>query len=105
MRCNRLKFVRVIPREHAFYMVKNGVSTLAAPMAATYRPSIRENLILHGSSVSRLPAREDLCGTYETYICLHCGFVEWYCHDPEAIPIGPEYMSEVVDYESESPYR
>ena len=104
-RCNRRKFVRVVPREHAVYAVKNGYRGLSAPMAATFKPDIRENLIFSGSTVGSLPVREDLCGMLEMYICLHCGFVEWYCQDPESIPIGAEYMSELVDHENESPYR
>jgi hypothetical protein len=44
-------------------------------------------------------------GVFEAYICKKCGFVEWYCHAPEQIPIGPEYMTEDVDVEGDAPYR
>ena len=44
-------------------------------------------------------------GVLEMYICTSCGFVEWYCQDPESIPIGPENMSEIVDYTPTEPYR
>lgn len=41
----------------------------------------------------------------ETYTCLRCGFVEWYVEDPTEIPIGPEYMSDIVDYSGDNPHR
>jgi hypothetical protein len=44
-------------------------------------------------------------GLLEMDICSQCGAVEWYCHDPESIPIGPEYMSDIVDYSASEPYR
>lgn len=47
----------------------------------------------------------DSHGSLETYVCKGCGFVEWYCQDPESVPIGPEYMTELVDYDSGTPYR
>ncbi len=36
-------------------------------------------------------------GWLEAYVCRACGFVEWYCCDPDKLPIGPEYMTELVD--------
>jgi hypothetical protein len=44
-------------------------------------------------------------GQLESYTCLACGYVEWWCPDPAEIPIGPEYMSELVDYTPGAPYR
>jgi len=44
-------------------------------------------------------------GVLEMYICRACGFVEWYCQDPTELPIGPHYMTQIVDYTSREPYR
>ncbi len=44
-------------------------------------------------------------GVLEMYICRGCGFTDWYCQDPENIPIGPEYMTEEVDVSGEEPHR
>jgi hypothetical protein len=41
----------------------------------------------------------------EMYICHGCGFVEWYCRDVAGIPIGPEHMSELIDYGPAPGYR
>jgi hypothetical protein len=45
------------------------------------------------------PPRLTSHGTLEMYVCRRCGFVEWYCADPERVPIGPAYMTEDIDYE------
>jgi hypothetical protein len=37
-------------------------------------------------------------------ICKHCGLVEWFCLNPARIPIGPQYMTESIDYDA-APYR
>lgn len=46
-------------------------------------------------------------GLLELYICKQCGLVEWFCIDPEHIPIEASYMTEEIDYEATStgPYR
>ena len=44
-------------------------------------------------------------GTLDASTCLACGFVEWYVQDPSEIPIGPEYMSELVDDSPHAAYR
>ena len=80
-----MKFVRAIPRE---------LTDQAAPMTLTY-------------DVTRAAA-SNVKGGYgrlEAWACLACNFVEWYCQDTDRIPIGPEYMTELVDYESDAPYR
>jgi hypothetical protein len=43
-------------------------------------------------------------GLLEAYVCRGCGFVEWYCLDPESIQLGPEYMAQEFDCGGE-PYR
>ena len=81
-KCNHMKLVRVIPRG----LARDSVG----PMFATYRFPVEP--------------REGF-GVFEAYICKKCGFVEWYCHAPEEIPIGPEYMTEEIDLEGDAPYR
>lgn len=80
-KCNHTKLVRVIPRE-----VRD---TSAGPMFATYP----------------FPIGLAGLGMFEVFICKQCGFAEWYCHAPEEIPIGPEYMTEEVDAGGDGPYR
>ena len=44
-------------------------------------------------------------GVLEMYVCRRCGFTEWYCRDPQNIPIGVEYGTELLEPEAASPYR
>ncbi len=44
-------------------------------------------------------------GILARYVCTACGFIDEHCEDPGAIPIGPEYMTDVVDFGADSPYR
>ena len=30
------------------------------------------------------------------HICKSCGFAEWYVSDPESIPIGEDYRTELI---------
>jgi hypothetical protein len=105
MRCNGARFVRVIPREYTAYESEYGVHHYAAPMHATTLPELRERWLLPGNEVSEAPTLRGGRGLLEAYICTGCGFVEWYCHDVEAIPIGPEYNTAIVDYGAQGPYR
>jgi hypothetical protein len=103
VRCNALRFVRVLPRE----LTATGydhVTSRAAPMTATLVPETSEKLIFSGRNVGE-PTLTTGVGMLEMYICTGCGLVEWHCLDPESIPIGPEYMTEVIDYAADSAYR
>jgi hypothetical protein len=44
-------------------------------------------------------------GIVECYVCRECGFIEWYCQDPETIPVGAAFNTELVDVTPDSPYR
>ena len=35
-------------------------------------------------------------GVLYTYTCRSCGFTEWYAENPEEIPIGEKYETEMV---------
>ncbi len=95
--------MRVIPREHTATPGEYGGKDVA-PMALTVPPALMERFFFGGMKVETADLRFG-AGMLETYTCVKCGYVEWYCHDPEKIPIGPEYMSDVVDYEAGAPYR
>ena len=43
-------------------------------------------------------------GILSRYICTRCGFTDVYCDDIESIPIGPEYMTDIVDYGGKGPH-
>ena len=35
-------------------------------------------------------------GELVLYVCRTCGFAEWYAEDPQSIPIGEEYKTELL---------
>jgi hypothetical protein len=103
-RCNNLRFTRVVPRE----ITDTGGSynhQAAAPMGLSYSlVTTGPGLFSAKHSPEAIDYRKAL-GIVEAYVCASCGFVEWYCHDPASIPVGPEHMADVVDYASTEPYR
>ncbi len=72
-------------------------------MAMTIEPQPWDKLF-GGKHVPPLQAQHGR-GWLEAYACLGCGFVEWYCLDPQSVPIGPEYMTDLIDYTTDQPYR
>jgi hypothetical protein len=98
--CNGMKFVRVMPRElSAGYKGEREIG----PMTASFTPQVGKMFLL-GKYTDETKIKHGV-GRLEMYICQGCGFVEWFCQAPESIPIGPEYMSEAIDYSSDAPYR
>ncbi|HEV7556835.1 MAG TPA: hypothetical protein VGO00_15320, partial [Kofleriaceae bacterium] len=77
------------------------------PMVATYEltyvdtPAIGMEPAKHKPHVDLRKPR----GLFARYICSGCGAVELVCEEPEAIPIGPEHMTDVVDVAAAGPYR
>jgi hypothetical protein len=95
-----MRFVRARPRELGAW----GTTYVHATVAAmAMQPFVSETLI-GGKQLAELQP-ENGRGWLEAYACLGCGFVEWYCLDPQSVPIGPEYMTDVVDYSTGEPYR
>lgn len=110
VRCNHPKLIRVIPRELSVTPSRSGTIpavAIYAPMAATYPVKTTVvTSIFENSEFIAPPTPLDGLGVFECYICKRCGFVDWYCQDPEHIPIGKQYMTEEVDAgASTEPYR
>jgi hypothetical protein len=114
-RCKGTRFIRVFPRERFVLDASHNrwlggdfgaLGVTYAPMAATYDVSIvrlQVGVMIGAPEVRGLDLTRPR-GLIARYICSGCGFVELFCEDPESIPIGPEYMSDIVDY-SPKPYR
>jgi hypothetical protein len=111
-RCNRMQFVRVVPRLKGAHTSSFGTESYARatmePFALALAPHITTGL-LGGVHVNVAEASDQAGrGLIEAYVCVNCGFVEWYCLDPRNIPLGPEYMSDYIDYgatRASEPYR
>ena len=87
--------MRVVPRE----LTAGGgdyVQALAAPMTLTYAVQSQKRAVFAGNEVES-PAVGAGYGVLEAFVCRACGLVEWYCQAPETLPIGPAFMSELVD--------
>jgi hypothetical protein len=106
-KCNGMRFIRAIPREYTASGIGDSTRSVIAPMALTARPRLTKRGIFFfgGNEASQPDLQRQSCGTLEAYVCVGCGFLEWYCQDPESIPTGPEYMTEAIDYGGETPYR
>ena len=102
-RCNTTRFLRVVPRELSA-TGSDYVYESAAPMMLTYVPELNPGGWLSGPSAKPVQPEQGR-GKLEAYVCRGCGFVEWYCLDPESVPIGPEYMTEDLDVGPKTPYR
>jgi hypothetical protein len=91
-RCSHPELIRVFARELAF------VDAALSPMAATCAPGVAKKLLSNDPNGIGVEAqqRTKRFGLLEMYVCRQCGFTEWYCRDPENIPIGEEYGTELM---------
>jgi hypothetical protein len=109
-RCNGMRFVRVLPRQYStgwMYIDMNTapiMHSVGVPMTLTATPPPVQKHVIRADTVQE-PGPFDGLGTIETFVCCSCGFLEWYCQDPQAMPIGDEYNTQLVDYSSDQPYR
>lgn len=103
VRCNHTTLIRVIPRELSVHPSDNVTIAAYAPMTATY-PVVTTTRGFFPEEFIAAPTPLDGLGVFECYICKKCGFVDWFCQDPENIPIGPQFMTEEVDVDG-GPYR
>ena len=102
MRCNGRKFVRAVPREHTTEVIGQYNGQVSAPMFLTHVPTVDAGWL---STTAKPIDATSGHGMLETYVCWRCGFVEWYCSGVQQIPIHPMMMTELIDYESDAPYR
>ena len=98
VRCNHSRLIRVIPRELSVAPGLDENEPTYGPMFATYELRMMDGV------VQSVQARNGF-GVLEAYICKSCGFVDWYCQDPDEIPIGPQYMTEEITTDGPSAFR
>ena len=88
--CGGRKFLRAIPREHAF---KKGAH-VSAPMYLTLAPQGYQGAMMRTARDLEVDKGH---GLLEVYACFGCGAVTWYCLDVEAIPVHPNFMTQIVE--------
>ena len=103
-RCNHPEHVRALARELQVSNVPYE-SAAAIPMTVTMAPIAIRTFFRDRPAGVRPGWFADAYGILDMYVCRKCGLTEWYCRDPESIPIGDEYGTEVVSTEGETPYR
>ncbi len=102
-RCSGMQFIRAVPRELTVRVGKDVTDQVSSPMAVTFGNGFVDGFFAR--EAAPVDSRKAF-GHLEQYICKKCGYLEWYCNDPERIPIGPAYMTESIDYAaSDTPYR
>jgi hypothetical protein len=101
-KCNSLKFLRVVPREHYAFGFER-VYGRAAPMYVTHPPSPNKT----GLSTQCHPLDPSIgYGLIEMFVCHGCGFIEWYAPAVTDIPVHKHLNTEIVDYSSnDGPFR
>jgi hypothetical protein len=103
-KCNHGELVRALVRELTTTPGEYGQRE-TVPMAVTYAPLLKESFWSGAPKGAHGVIPGQPAGTLEMYVCRKCGFTEWYCRDPSAIPIGPEHGTELVGVAGEGPYR
>jgi hypothetical protein len=79
------------------------VGTFFAPLSLALTPGTRSSVFGASAASSEDSLR---LGIIEAYACRQCGFTELYTHEAAAIPIGPEFGTELVDLPPpEGPFR
>lgn len=103
-RCNHTELVRAIAREFSSSPGQHG-GREAMPMGVTVEPTATTAFFSGRTTGVAAPDPSQVLGILEMYVCLGCGFTEWYCRDPHAIPIGQEYGTERLSVAPTTPYR
>lgn len=104
LRCGTRKFVHALAREFTSHTFGELNGQISAPMAIAYAPARDRGDYANCNVIDLKLGR----GLLEVYVCCGCGFVEWYCPDVARIPIHPNQMTEIVDYDAvgpSGPYR
>jgi hypothetical protein len=103
--CSGREFVRTQAHERSVKWDGSSATVYAAPLSIAFRR------VCFGvkSPLPRVEITEDevhhQTGSFEILICRSCGLTSWYALEPQKIPIGPEFMTELVRVPDADPYR
>lgn len=104
-RCNHPVLVRALVRELTVEPYRDDTKPQTVPMGATYAPSVHTSFWSGQPTGTAGAEPQRAYGILEMYVCRRCGFTEWYCRDPQNIPIGEEFGTEEIDTTPRAPYR
>jgi hypothetical protein len=100
-RCDHAEIIRAVVRERG---AGDWYSRRVAPLGVTFRRVVVTSVAREDRSLDEPDLREP-AGAFEVYVCRGCGFTEWYALEPENVPIGPEYGTELIDVRGRGPWR
>jgi hypothetical protein len=103
-RCNHPELIRALAREFSTRPGQYGERE-ATPMGVTIKPVGATGFFSGAPKGVHGPDPAQVIGILEMYICAKCGLTEWYCQNPEQIPIGAEYGTSKLTVGGEGPYR
>lgn len=105
LRCGGRTLIRCFPSEHgvqegdrALIRLRRMSVTFASRPQSAQKDFFGRELQLELDP--QIPA-----GELEALVCRSCGHVEWFADRPEAIPIGLEHRTELIEVKLENPYR
>ncbi len=79
---------------------------IARPLALTWARGRESAALLSFETVpSARPDLDQPLGLLEAYVCRACGHTELFTREPESIPIGPAYGTELIVAPSDGTYR
>ena len=104
-RCSGTLFIRAQPREHTRMAGEHGPQA-SYPMAVTHAVVLSRAFFSGEVTGTRFADASAAFGILDMYVCRACGLTEWYCRDPQNIPITPECATELVEVApSDGPFR
>jgi hypothetical protein len=103
-RCNHTELVRALARDFTTSPGQYGHRQVN-PMGVAIAPTGTTTFFSGRPDGLEDPAPSQVVGILDMYVCLRCGFTEWYCRDPKSIPIGQEFGTEQITVAPTTPYR
>jgi hypothetical protein len=96
-RCGHPEIVRVQMRERTAARGDDANAEVPRPLALTWAVStdVESSSSTRGTQ-SAEPRLDAMFGLVEAYVCRACGAIELFAREPEKIPIGPEYGTELI---------
>ena len=104
-RCDGTQFIRAQAREFTRRPGEHGAQ-VSYPMGVTYSVDVATALFSDRVTGVRAASASAPFGILDMYVCRACGLTEWYCRDPQNVPIAPELATEIVNVDPPGgPYR
>lgn len=96
-RCGHRELLRVQMRERTVVTGQQANEERAAPASLTFERGVSYKGFFALQQVPSAAAKMDQpYGLLDAYVCRSCGFIDWYAQEPEHIPVGAIYGTQLV---------